>query len=322
MPPAALLLGALRRAHELRPVRDRRAPRPAAGGVDQRGKRRGSSTPLAGPGGDGGTRAPRDDGSEDGSEPGRLPAYTNWAAGEPWGRPAADTATGELNFTLDHAPQQCQVNTKCRQKKNKKGKTGNVPRKDRDPTCCGRGARKLKHQTSVVRTSLERPRNRDVPVRPDRRKLRRRGIGRGVQKVQMLSVQTREDLRHGPGRRRKDVSGPGPDMGLLLAFSRLPRSDHLLHLLASPARTSTRGKNADETYAAAARASSAAAGPRSARSRPRRPRKRPISTPAGVVSAVDAPAASRRRASTVVSVNQPPANQRSSPPPAGYWISR
>ena len=109
-----------------------------------------------------------------------LPAYTNWAAGEPDNAGGVDQrnaiidtagewhdsgdgslglgyvayplcrVAGELNFTLDHAPQQCQVNTKCRQKKKtSKGKTGNVPRKDRDPTCCGRGAEteNIKHRS-------------------------------------------------------------------------------------------------------------------------------------------------------------------------------
>ena len=115
-----------------------------------------------------------------------LPAYTNWAAGAPDNAGGVDQrnagirgttgewytvdaeqrvdgavtsiilnkplcrVAGELNFTLDHAPQQCQVNTKCRQKKKtSKGKTGNVPRKDRDPTCCGRGAEteNIKHRS-------------------------------------------------------------------------------------------------------------------------------------------------------------------------------
>ena len=99
-----------------------------------------------------------------------LPAYTNWAAGEPDNAGGVDQrnaiidtagewhdsgdgslglgyvayplcrVAGELNFTLDHAPQQCQVNTKCRKKKKTRGgKTGedNVPRKERDPACCG-----------------------------------------------------------------------------------------------------------------------------------------------------------------------------------------
>ena len=99
-----------------------------------------------------------------------LPAYTNWAAGEPDNAGGVDQrnaiidtagewhdsgdgslglgyvayplcrVAGELNFTLDHAPQQCQVNTKCRKKKKTGGgKTGedNVPRKERDPACCG-----------------------------------------------------------------------------------------------------------------------------------------------------------------------------------------
>ena len=93
-----------------------------------------------------------------------VPAYTNWAAGEPdndggdqrnaiidtageWHDSGATLSraplcrvAGELNFTLDHAPQQCQVNTKCRKKKKTGGgKTGedNVPRKERDPACCG-----------------------------------------------------------------------------------------------------------------------------------------------------------------------------------------
>ena len=99
-------------------------------------------------------------------------AYTNWAAGAPDNaggdqrNAIIDTAgewhdcgdgslglgyvayplcrvAGELDFTLDHAPQQCQVNTCI------KGKTGNVPRKDRDPTCCGRGAEteNIKHRS-------------------------------------------------------------------------------------------------------------------------------------------------------------------------------
>ena len=99
-----------------------------------------------------------------------VPAYTNWAAGEPDNAGGVDQrnaiidtagewhdsgdgslglgyvayplcrVAGELNFTLDHAPQQCQVNTKCRKKKKTGGgKTGedNVPRKERDPACCG-----------------------------------------------------------------------------------------------------------------------------------------------------------------------------------------
>ena len=108
-------------------------------------------------------------------------AYTNWAAGAPDNaggdqrNAIIDTAgewhdsgdgslglgyvayplcrvAGELDFTLDHAPQQCQVNTKCRKKKRTpKGKDGedNRPRKDRDPACCGYPAKTsdIKHRS-------------------------------------------------------------------------------------------------------------------------------------------------------------------------------
>jgi len=91
------------------------------------------------------------------------PAYTNWAAGEPDNNGALDRrnaiidtagewhdsgdgsrsplcrVAGELNFTLDHTPEQCFVNTDCSE--------GDLEQES-DPTCCGRGAEtsNIKHR--------------------------------------------------------------------------------------------------------------------------------------------------------------------------------
>ena len=93
-----------------------------------------------------------------------VPAYTNWATSEPINAGGVDLrnaiidtagewrasgdgsrsplcrVAGELNFTLDHAPLQCQVNTECRR--------GNIDQ-DPDPTCCGIGAEtsNMKHRS-------------------------------------------------------------------------------------------------------------------------------------------------------------------------------
>ena len=130
---------------------------------------------LAETGGDAGTAAASQDWLWQDPPAGQaaLPAYKNWAAGEPDNAGGVDQrnaiidiagewhdsgdgslglgyvayplcrVAGELSFTLDHAPQQCQVNTCI------KGKTGKVPRKDRDPDCCGRGASSsnIKHRS-------------------------------------------------------------------------------------------------------------------------------------------------------------------------------
>ena len=96
-----------------------------------------------------------------------LPAYTNWAAGEPdnnaahlgnaiidtageWYDSSGTTSTvleyplcrvaGELNFTLDHTPHACFVNTECSE--------GDIDTAS-DPNCCGRGAEtsNIKHRS-------------------------------------------------------------------------------------------------------------------------------------------------------------------------------
>ena len=101
-----------------------------------------------------------------------VPAYTNWAAGEPDNdagfdlrNAIIDTAgewhdhdsgdgslgfaylayplcrvAGELNFTLDHTPHACFVNTECSE--------GDIDTAS-DPTCCGRGAEtsNIKHRS-------------------------------------------------------------------------------------------------------------------------------------------------------------------------------
>ena len=93
-----------------------------------------------------------------------VPAYTNWAAGEPdndggdqrnaiidtageWHDSGATLSraplcrvAGELNFTLDHTPHACFVNTECSE--------GDIDTAS-DPTCCGRGAEtsNIKHRS-------------------------------------------------------------------------------------------------------------------------------------------------------------------------------
>ena len=127
---------------------------------------------LAETGGDAGTAAASQDWLWQDPPAGQaaLPAYKNWAAGEPDNAGGVDQrnaiidiagewhdsgdgslglgyvayplcrVAGELNFTLDHAPLQCQVNTECRR--------GNIDQ-DPDPTCCGIGAEtpNMKHRS-------------------------------------------------------------------------------------------------------------------------------------------------------------------------------
>ena len=174
-------------------------------------------------------------------------AYTNWAAGEPENAGGVDQrnaiidtagewhdcgdgslglgyvayplcrVAGELDFTLDHAPQQCQVNTCI------KGKTGNVPRKDRDPTCCGRGATtsNIKHRSCA-------------PVRNQTYQLVQTGencdVGESVEaykKYRCYPCKPGKTCDVGPGDEERCKWSSGTFVGI---FSRLPRSDHLLHL--------------------------------------------------------------------------------------------
>jgi hypothetical protein len=174
-------------------------------------------------------------------------AYTNWAAGEPENAGGVDQrnaiidtagewhdcgdgslglgyvayplcrVAGELDFTLDHAPQQCQVNTCI------KGKTGNVPRKDRDPTCCGRGATtsNIKHRSCA-------------PVRNQTYQLVQTGEACDVgeyayayKKYKCYPCKPGKTCDVGPGDEERCKWSSGTFVGI---FSRLPRSDHLLHL--------------------------------------------------------------------------------------------
>ena len=256
-------------------------------------------------------------------------AYTNWAAGEPENAGGVDQrnaiidtagewhdsgatlsrtplcrVAGELNFTLDHAPQQCQVNTKCRQKKRtSKGKTGNVPRKDRDPTCCGRGAEteNIKHRSCA-------------PVRNQTYQLVQTGencdVGESVEaykKYRCYPCKPGKTCDVGPGDEERCKWSSGTFAGIFLVFL----GPIIFCIFAGVGWYVHRRKNADETYAAAARRVLCRRGTKVRAVAPTTSEEAPA-LPASVVSVVDAPAAgiAPNELGTVVSVEQPPANQR------------
>ena len=191
---------------------------------------------------------------------------------------------------LDHAPQQCQVNTKCRQKKKtSKGKTGNVPRKDRDPTCCGRGAEteNIKHRSCA-------------PVRNQTYQLVQTGEACDVgeyayayKKYKCYPCKPGKTCDMGPGDEERCKWSSGTFVGIFLVFL----GPIIFCIFAGVGWYVHKRKNADETYAAAAR---------------RVLCRRGTKVRAIEVSVVDAPAAgiAPNELGTVGSVEQPPASQR------------
>ena len=244
-------------------------------------------------------------------------AYTNWAAGEPENAGGVDQrnaiidtagewhdcgdgslglgyvayplcrVAGELDFTLDHAPQQCQVNTCI------KGKTGNVPRKDRDPTCCGRGAEteNIKHRSCA-------------PVRNQTYQLVQTGencdVGESVEaykKYKCYPCKPGKTCDMGPGDEER-CKWPGPGHGTFVGIFLVFLGPIIFCIFAGVGWYVHKRKNADETYAAAAR-----------RVLCRRGTKvRAVAPAASEVSVVDAPAAriAPTELGTVVAVEQPP----------------
>jgi hypothetical protein len=187
--------------------------------------------------------------------------------------------TGELDFTLDHAPQQCQVNTCI------KGKTGNVPRKDGDPTCCGRGATtsNIKHRSCA-------------PVRNQTYQLVQTGencdVGESVEaykKYRCYPCKPGKTCDMGPGGEERCKWSSGTFVGIFLVFL----GPIIFCIFAGVGWYVHKRKNADETYAAAAR---------------RVLCRRGTKVRAIEVSVVDAPAAgvAPKELGTVVSVEQPP----------------
>ena len=253
-------------------------------------------------------------------------AYTNWAAGAPDNaggdqrNAIIDTAgewhdsgdgslglgyvayplcrvAGELDFTLDHAPQQCQVNTCI------KGKTGNVPRKDRDPTCCGRGATtsNIKHRSCA-------------PVRNQTYQLVQTGeacdVGESAEaykKYRCYPCKPGNTCDMGPGGEERCKWSSGTFVGIFLVFL----GPIIFCVFAGVGWYVHKRKNADETYAAAARRVLCRRGTKVRAVAPTTSEEAPA-LPANVVSVVAAPAAgiAQGELGTVVSVNQPPANQR------------
>ena len=198
---------------------------------------------------------------------------------------------------LDHAPQQCQVNTKCRQKKKtSKGKTGNVPRKDRDPTCCGRGAEteNIKHRSCA-------------PVWNDLEIVTYQFVQTGeacdvgeyayaYKKYKCYPCKPGKTCDMGPGDEER-CKWPGPGHGTFVGIFLVFLGPIIFCIFAGVGWYVHKRKNADETYAAAAR---------------RVLCRRGTKVRAIEVSVVDAPAAgiAPNELGTVVAVEQPPANQR------------
>ena len=260
-------------------------------------------------------------------------AYTNWAAGEPENaggdqrNAIIDTAgewhdsgdgslglgyvayplcrvAGELDFTLDHAPQQCQVNTKCRQKKKtSKGKTGNVPRKDRDPTCCGRGAEteNIKHRSCA-------------PVGDATYQFVQTGmacdVGESVEEYKCYPCKPGKTCDMGPGDEER-CKWPGPGHGTFVGIFLVFLGPIIFCIFAGVGWYVHKRKNADETYAAAARRVLCRRGTKVRAVAPTTSEEAPA-LPASVASVVDAPAAgiAPNELGTVVSVEEPPASQR------------
>ena len=292
---------------------------------------------LAETGGDAGTAAASQDWLWQDPPAGQAaaPAYMNWAAGEPDNNGALDRrnaiidtagewhdsgdgslglgyvayplcrVAGERDFTLDHAPQQCQVNTKCRQKKRtSKGKTGNVPRKDRDPTCCGRGAEteNIKHRSCA-------------PVRNQTYQLVQTGEACDVgeyayayKKYKCYPCKPGKTCDMGPGDEER-CKWPGPGHGTGVAIFLVFLGPIIFCIFAGVGWYVHKRKNADETYAAAARRVLCRRGTKVRAVAPTTSEEAPA-LPASVVSVVDAEGIAPNELGTVVAVEQPPANQR------------
>ena len=201
---------------------------------------------------------------------------------------------GELNFTLDHAPQQCQVNTKCRQKKKtSKGKTGNVPRKDRDPTCCGRGAEteNIKHRSCApVWNDLEITTYQLVQTGEAC------DVGEyayAYKKYKCYPCKPGKTCDVGPGDEER-CKWPGPGHGTFVGIFLVFLGPIIFCICCSVAACIFAAQQNNERPVAPTTSEEAPA------------------LPASEVSVVDAPAAgiAPNELGTVVAVKQPPANQR------------
>ena len=265
-----------------------------------------------------------------------IPAYTNWAAGEPdnSGGAGADVpagadrrnammnnplntvgewydavedhnipyplcrVAGELNFTLDHAPQQCQVNTCI------KGKTGNVPRKDRDPTCCGRGAT----TSNIKHRSCAPVRNQTYQLVQTDEACDVGEYAYAYKKYKCYPCKPGKTCDVGPGDEER-CKWPGPGhgtfVGIFLVFLG-PIICFICSVVAwiFAAQQNNKRPAARIQQQPVAIAQVRAIAPATSEEAP--------ALPASVVSVVDAPAAgiAPNELGTVVSVKQPPANQR------------
>ena len=139
----------------------------------------------------------------------------------------------------------------------------------------------IKHQTSVVRTSSES----DVPTRPDRRAC---DVGESVEaykKYKCYPCKPGKTCDMGPGDEERCKWSSGTFVGIFLVFL----GPIIFCIFAGVGWYVHKRKNADETYAAAARRVLCRRGTKVRAVARTRPRKRPA--PASVVSVVDAPAA-------------------------------
>ena len=252
-------------------------------------------------------------------------AYTNWAAGEPDNAGGVDQrnaiidtagewhdsgdgslglgyvayplcrVAGELNFTLDHAPQQCQVNTCI------KGKTGNVPRKDRDPTCCGRGATtsNIKHRScapdgTTTYQLVQTGEACDVGESAE-----------AYKKYRCYPCKPGKTCDMGPGDEERCKWSSGTFGAIFAVFI----GPIIFCIFAGVGWYVHKRKNADETYAAAARRVLGRRGTKVRAVAPTTSQEAPA-LPASTVRVVDAEGIAPNELGTVVSVEQPPANQR------------